>query len=158
MYWTSPRTPCSGPNSAASVTPGAARRRSARCRKRPSTLVGLTIAPTRSPRSARNCSASHTSSPVRTRIPPQRTPAGDASAAGGAQGAHRLLRRLERLEQRRRLLLPTGPVVEVGEGAGHHHVLRLGLVEVGQRLLGLRNLSRLLLHIRQLELHAGVSI
>ena len=75
MYWTSPRTPCSGPNSAASVTPGAAQRKSARWRKRPSTLVGLTMAPTFNPRSARNCSASQTSSPVLTRITvPERTP------------------------------------------------------------------------------------
>src|SRR5215470_3439569 len=151
MYWTSPRTPCSGPNSAASVTPGAAHSRSAMCRKRASTLVGLTMAPTRSPRSARNCSPSQTSSPVLTRMAPKRTPAADANGgpfdralvSGRAQGAHRLLRLLERLEQRRRLLLPSRATVEVGQGASHHRVLRLGLVEFGQGLLGLRELPRL---------------
>src|SRR5262245_30404781 len=99
------------------------------------------MAPTRSPRSARNCSASHTSSPVLTRMAPERTPSGggprELSAAGGVQRAHRLLLRLERLEQRRRLLLPPGAPVEVGQCAGDDGVLRLSLVEIGQGLLGL---------------------
>src|SRR5690348_8102515 len=201
MYWTSPRTPCSGPKSAASVTPGAASRRSARCRNRASTLVGLTIAPTRSPCSARNCSPSHTSSPFLTRMSPSvprhvaspqaRSPAPRAtpaeppepgggswsgaaaprvqaharsrarrpgSAAGGVEGAHRLLLRLERLHQRGGLLLPPRAAVEVGQRTGDHRVLRLRLVEVGQRLLRQRHLPRLFLDARELELQSGVPV
>src|SRR5215831_18198723 len=158
MYWTSPRTPCSGPKSAASVTPGAAWRRSARCRNCASTLVGLTMAPTRSPRSARNCSASHTSSPVFTRMARSvpRPPPG--SMTGGAESAHRLLLRLERLEKCGGLLRSPGAPVEVGERPGDDRVLGLRLVEVGEGSLRLRHLPRLLLHAAKLELETGVPV
>src|SRR5262249_18295325 len=159
MYWTSPRTPCSGPKSAPSVTPGAAHSRSARCRKRPSTLVGLTTAPTRSPRSARNCSASQTSSPVLTRVTRSSVlrPA-PHSTPGGAEGAHRLLLWLERLEERGLLLLPSGPAVEVGQRPGDHGVLGLCPVEVGEGLLGLCGLGGPLLDGGELQLQPGVSV
>src|SRR5262249_45692454 len=159
MYWTSPRTPCSGPKSAPSVTPGAAHSRSARCRKRPSTLVGLTMAPTRSPRSARNCSASQTSSPVLTRLTRGSVPRPAlGSTPGRAERAHRLLLRLERLEERGLLLLPPRPAVEVSQGPGDHHVLRLCPVKVREGLLGLRGLRRPLLDGGELELEPGVPI
>src|SRR5262249_45063541 len=69
MYWASARAPCSGANSALSRTPGAAASRSARCRSRESTLLGLTIAPIDRPRNALKSSATQRSSPVRTMGP-----------------------------------------------------------------------------------------
>ena len=49
MYCASPRTPCSGPKSAASRTPGAAWRRSAACTSLRVTAVGLQTSPTAPP-------------------------------------------------------------------------------------------------------------
>src|SRR5574342_608661 len=70
MYWESPRTPCSGPKSRMSCTPGAARRRSAAWRSRRSTAVGLQTRPTRRPRSGAKRRSASTSSPGRTGPPP----------------------------------------------------------------------------------------
>src|SRR5919106_872390 len=136
MYWASPRMPCSGPNSAASFTPCAAARRSARCQNRRSTLVGLTIAPTLIPRTAEKPSATQTSSPVRTaacsssRV--RREPAAEVRAAESARDMvrGRLLHSLERA--RRRLF---GVASE--EGADHpaaRLVVRASLV--GEALHG----------------------
>src|SRR5512138_659261 len=102
MYWASPRTPCSGPKRAASVTPRADASRSAAWRRRASTEVGLQIRPTRRPRSVRKPSAAATSRPDRT------------------LATARLPRRAEREREGEaaRLLRRVGGIAEVPVGAG----------------------------------------
>ena len=89
---TSPRTPCSGPKSAPSRTPGAADSRSAAWRRRASTAVGLQTRPTVRPRSGRKRSATRRSSPLSTAGRRSRRAVARARTAGPFAGRAALRR------------------------------------------------------------------
>src|SRR5512145_1281641 len=109
MYWASPRTPCSGPNSAASLSPRAPWRRSAAWTSARVTAVGLHTRPTRFPASGRKRRSARTSSPGTTR----------ASAAAVR----------EREREAARLFLRVRGIAQVPVGAGPDVGILEGVLE-----------------------------
>src|SRR5262245_40904012 len=99
MYWASPRTPCSGPKSAARRTRGAAWRRSAAWTSDRVTAVGLQTRPTVRPASGRKRRAARTSRP-------------------GTTPRALALREREAEREPARLVLRVGGIAQVPVGAG----------------------------------------
>src|SRR5512141_330109 len=115
MYCASPRTPCSGPKSAASRTRGAAWRRSAAWTSPRVTAVGLQTRPTVRPASGRKPRAARTSRPGTTAPPAPRR----ARPGAPARAPRRRLapeREAERVAAR--LVLRVRRIAEVPVGAG----------------------------------------
>src|SRR5690242_4772169 len=99
MYWASPRTPCSGPKSAARRTRGAPWRTSAAWTSVRVTAVGLQTRPTVLPASARKREAARTSRPEAT-------------------GRRSALREREAEREAARAVLGVRGIAEVPVGAG----------------------------------------
>src|SRR5512146_2899155 len=118
MYCASPRTPCSGPKSAASRTRGAAWSRSAAWTRVRVTAVGLQTSPTVRPAIGRNRRRARTSSPGRT-----------GSAARERERERepaRLVLRVRGIAQ-----VPVGAGAEVGVVDGVRHELHPGRLAGG---------------------------